>query len=93
MATKPPQDAARIWFRRAVALTLAVGACLLMLFAIRPGYGAFFVISTLACLFAGFLWSPGEPPRGGFRAQTAQRRSSLATPFSLARSYRISAAR
>ena len=93
MATKPPQHATRIWFHRAVALTLAIGACLLLLLAVRPGYGAFFVTSTVACLLAGFLWSPGEPPRRGLRERPARQRLSVSAPFSLARSYRITTAR
>jgi hypothetical protein len=93
MATKPPQDATRIWFHRSVALTLAVGACLLLLFAVRPGYGAFFVTSTVACLLAGFLWAPGEPPRRGLRERAPRRPLSAPAPFSLARSYRITTAR
>lgn len=93
MCTKPPQDGARTWFHRSLALTLIVGACLLILFAIRPGYGAFFVTSTLACVLAGFLWSPGDPPQRGLSERAPRRTSGTAAPFTLARNYRISAAR
>jgi hypothetical protein len=93
MSAKPPDSAARIWFHRSLALTLAVGACLLLLLAIRPGYGAFFVTSTLACLAAGFLYVPGEPPQRGLRTRTLPRPTALTAPLKLARSYRISTAR
>jgi hypothetical protein len=93
MAPKLPQSAARIWFHRSVALTLAVGACLILLIAVRPGYGAFFVTSTLAFLVAGLLWSPGDPPHRGFRARPTRRPVALAGALNLARSYRISIAR
>ncbi len=92
MTPKPPSPA-RMWFHRSVALTLVLGACLLLLVATRPGYGPFFVMSTLAFLLAGFLWSPDGPPDGGLRARVARRSARLVAPLSVARSYRISAAR
>ena len=93
MTSKPPASAARTWFHRSIALTLGVGACLLLAFAVRPGYGAFFVTSTLAFLVAGFIWCPGEPPKRGRREQPVRPAAALGAPLSLARTYRISAAR
>jgi hypothetical protein len=93
MALKPPQPATRTWFHRSVALTLAAGACLLVLLAARPGYGAFFVTSTLAFVLAGFLWAPGEPPHRGLRLRPNRRTVGLSAPFTLARTYRISTIR
>lgn len=93
MATKRPRSNEQVWFRRSLALTLAVGACLLVLLGARPGYGAFFVTSTLAFLVAGLLWSPAEPPRGGLRLRPARRPSLLAGSFPPIRSYRVSTAR
>lgn len=92
MAGKPPSTEA-LWFRRSLALTLAVGAVLCLLVAARPGYGAFFVSSTLAFLLAGFLWSPGEPPARGLRVRLPERTTPMVISMSPARSYRISTAR
>lgn len=89
----PAPRRAHLWFCRSLALTLAIGACLLLLFAVRPGYGAFFLTSTLAFLVAGLLWSPEPPPRGGMRWRGWRPRPALAAPFTLARTYHVSAAR
>jgi hypothetical protein len=93
MIVQPPPNDAKCWFHRAVALTLAVGACVGLLFAARPGYGAFFVTSTLAFLAAGFIWSPSPPPAGGRREPRQRCPARLGGQFGLARSYRITTAR
>ncbi|HEY7065572.1 MAG TPA: hypothetical protein VII06_29125 [Chloroflexota bacterium] len=82
-----------VWFCRSLALTLGIGACLLVLLAVRPGYGAFFVSSTLAFLVAGLLWSLGPPPRRRLRWRAWRPRPALPASFTLARGYRVSAAR
>ena len=93
MTAPPPPSDARTWFHRALALTLAVGACVCLLFAVRPGYGAFLVTSTLAFVVAGFLWCPGEPPARGLRFRRAARTGNPRAQLSLSRSYRITTAR
>jgi hypothetical protein len=93
MTAQPSPSDTRTWFHRAVALTLVVGACVCLLFAVRPGYGAFLVTSTLAFVVAGFLWCPGEPPRRGLRFRPTRRLGTSRGPLSLSRSYRITTAR
>jgi len=93
MNARPPSTDPKVWFHRSLALTLAVGACVVLLFAVRPGYGAFFVTSTLAFLVAGLLWNPGDPPLGGRRKFRHHRPTSLGGQLDLARSYRISTSR
>jgi len=93
VAPNPSSPSPRTWFCRSVALTLAVGACLLALLALRPGYGVFFVASTLSFLVAGILWVPSDPPHGGRRLRRARRPMVLIAPLSLARSYRVTTTR
>jgi hypothetical protein len=76
-----------------MALTLALGAVVVVLVAARPGFGAFVVTSTLAFVVAGFLWAPGDPPRGGTRARQVPRAFARPAALTLARTYRIHAAR
>jgi hypothetical protein len=92
MATKPPSPA-HVWFRRSVALTLAVGACVFLLVAARPGYAAFFVVSTLGFLLAGLLWSPGGSPPRGLRVPAPVALRPAPARLAPARTYRISATR
>lgn len=82
-------SAPRTWFQRSIALTFAVGTCLFLLLALRPGYGTFFVMSTLAFLTAAIIWSSGEPPRRGPRVRPVRHLAVLTAPFGLARGYRI----
>lgn len=93
MTTLPPPTDTRRWFHRTVALTLAVGACVVLLFAVRPGYGALYLTSTLAFLVAGLIWSPGPPPAGGRRARRPRQPVGFGRPLDLARTYRITTAR
>ena len=93
MAQRDPGSSARGWFRRSLALTLAVGALVLVLVASRPGYTAFYLASTLAFLLAGLLSLPGGPPRR--RAGVRRRPVLYATPIGLqlARTYRMAVRR
>jgi hypothetical protein len=100
MAERPPAADHRAWFRRSLALTLAVGAVLLLLVAARPGYTAFYVTSTFSFLLAGLLWPGGGPPwrRPRARAQLVARvpLTALAPAQAwrlAARTYRVSTAR
>jgi len=80
---------ARVWFFRSFALTLVLGALVILLVAPRPGYAAFYVASTLAALLAGLIWPMSSPPDRGARVRSAAPERPRATaPF--ARSYRVS---
>jgi hypothetical protein len=81
----------RRWFFRSFALTLVLGAIVILLVAARPGYAAFYVASTLAALLAGLLWPMSSPPDRGARGSGgAHARPRQALAF--ARSYRVSLA-
>jgi hypothetical protein len=82
-------SSAQVWFRRSMALTVALGALVVLLVAARPGYAGFFVASTLAFVVAGFLWVGGDPPERGHRVRGAAPARALPGGLSLARSYRI----
>jgi len=80
-----------VWFFRSLALTLVLGAIVILLVAARPGYAAFYVASTLAALLAGLLWPMASPPHRGVRVRDAlPARPHPALAF--ARSYRVSLA-
>jgi hypothetical protein len=93
MHPHPTRSSAQTWFRRSMALTLALGAVVVLLVAVRPGFAAFWVASTLAFLVAGFLWSPGGPPETGLRARVPPPAAARPVGFVLARTYRISSIR
>src|SRR5262245_28953242 len=80
---------ARVWFFRSFALTLVLGALVIVLVAARPGYAAFYVASTLAALLAGLLWSMSSPPDRGVRVRSAAPARPRAA-IAFARSYRVS---
>jgi hypothetical protein len=92
MLVSPPPFAPRTWFFRSAAITLVVGACLLLLIAVRPGYGALWLTSTLACLVAGFLWSLSTPFHRARHGQSVRYTPTSTELLRVARSYRISAA-
>jgi len=82
---------ARKWFFRSFALTLVLGAMVILLVAARPGYAAFYVASTLAALLAGLLWPMSSPPDRGAHVRPAP--PACARPaLTFARSYRVSLA-
>lgn len=93
MHPRPTRPSPQTWFRRSMALTLALGAVVVLLVAVRPGFAAFCVTSTLAFLVAGFLWAPGDPPQPGFGARVTPRASLQPVGLMLARTYRITSVR
>jgi hypothetical protein len=99
MSAQPSSPNSR-WFLRSMALTLAVGAAVLGVCTLRPGYAGFAVASTLGFLVAGFLWSGSEPSDGHPRAVTqrpvrraARRLLAVGAAPVVARSYRVSVSR
>ncbi len=100
MSVQPSPPNRRRWFVRSLALTLALGAAVLGVCTLRPGFAGFAIASTLGFFVAGLLWASDESS-GGHRRPAAQQPTrrlargllGVAAIPAIARSYRVSTSR